>query len=92
MQRDERDRWHDGAVDGNGRRRLLAQAMAGLSALTLPVRLATAAGDTAERGAAAGNGRPRPATSRLRSLLDRNHTSGPAFGGGQSNQVSMGLY
>jgi hypothetical protein len=87
MQRDERERRHDGAVSSNGRRRLLTQAVAGLGALTLPVTLAAAG--AAEQGTADGS---RAGTSRLRSLLDRNHTSGPAFGGGLSNHVSMGLY
>lgn len=91
MRRDERERRQDGAVESNGRRTLLARAMAGLGALTLPVTLAGAAGDTAAQGAVVGGG-SHPRTSRLRWLLDRNHTSSPQFGGGLSNHVSMGLY
>ena len=92
MRRDERERRHDGAVDGSGRRLLLTRVMAGLGALTLPVALADAAEDAAGHGGGVGRARQQAGSPRLRSLLDRNHGSSPQFGGGLSNHVSMGLY
>ena len=90
MRRDEneRDGTPERAGGGSNRRRMLTQTMVGCGALALPVALvsAPASGNVPDRR---GPGSPGP---RLRALLDENHGRSPAFGGGLSNHVSMGLY